>query len=88
MLWRHNDFFKVIAKAIRDLLQLPEPDYRRSIARPHRDVMGLYLEKKARTGAEANRLTYAIFMRTANKIKDYKIWSKQAYLIMKNRDTR
>ena len=57
----------------RELLELPDPDYNRSIARSRREIPGLYLEAKARTGAKADNLTYSVFLRDAKKIKDVNI---------------
>ncbi|XP_015754991.1 PREDICTED: sterile alpha motif domain-containing protein 15-like isoform X2 [Acropora digitifera] len=55
-----NDFdhIKVIAKRVRELLGIEEPYWNRSISLLHREPLGLFLEKKGKTGTEADLLTF------------------------------
>ncbi|KAL4613157.1 sterile alpha motif domain-containing protein 15 isoform X1 [Arapaima gigas] len=51
-----------ISKHVRDLLNVQEPLWSRSIALPRRDPMALFLEVKSHTGAWADSLTYTEFL--------------------------
>ncbi|KAF1376424.1 hypothetical protein PFLUV_G00211360 [Perca fluviatilis] len=53
---------KVICAGVRDLLGITETPWSRNIADPPRDSMGLFLEKKSRTGERADNLTYQQFL--------------------------
>ncbi|XP_029984624.1 sterile alpha motif domain-containing protein 15 [Sphaeramia orbicularis] len=53
---------QVISAHVRELLGITEPPWNRSIADSLRDSTGLFLEKKSRTGAQADRLTYQRFL--------------------------
>ncbi|KAJ8009483.1 hypothetical protein DPEC_G00089350 [Dallia pectoralis] len=53
---------KAISSHVRELLEILEPLRSRSIADPLRDSMGLFLEKKSRTGDWADSLTYKQFL--------------------------
>ncbi|XP_019118796.2 sterile alpha motif domain-containing protein 15 [Larimichthys crocea] len=53
---------QVISARVRELLGITETLWSRSIADPSRDNMGLFLEKKSRTGERADSLTYQRFV--------------------------
>ncbi|XP_026175206.1 sterile alpha motif domain-containing protein 15 [Mastacembelus armatus] len=53
---------QVISGHVRKLLGITETLWSRSIAEPMRDSMGLFLEKKSRTGQRADSLTYQQFL--------------------------
>ncbi|XP_019911553.1 sterile alpha motif domain-containing protein 15 [Esox lucius] len=53
---------KAISGHVCELLGISEPLWSRSIADPLRDSMGLFLEKKSRTGDWADSLTYEQFL--------------------------
>ncbi|XP_067894580.1 sterile alpha motif domain-containing protein 15-like [Heterodontus francisci] len=57
------EHMKVISHAIQKLLDTEEPLWRRSIAQPRRDRMGLFLERKAPTGPRADALTLEEFLK-------------------------
>ncbi|XP_074145997.1 sterile alpha motif domain-containing protein 15 isoform X1 [Sminthopsis crassicaudata] len=61
---------KVISRHTRELLGIEEPLFSRSISLPYRDNMGLFLERKARTGKKADALTLSQFIKDA-KLEDY-----------------
>ncbi|NXC94769.1 SAM15 protein, partial [Certhia familiaris] len=54
--------FQEISRHVRELLGIEEPLFSRSIALPYRDSMGLFLERKAPTGKEADALTFSKFI--------------------------
>ncbi|XP_046358018.1 sterile alpha motif domain-containing protein 15-like [Haliotis rufescens] len=56
------EHIKIIAKSIRDLLLLEEPDWTRSISIPPRSDLGMYLEKKSKRGKIINMMTYQQFL--------------------------
>ncbi|XP_074145998.1 sterile alpha motif domain-containing protein 15 isoform X2 [Sminthopsis crassicaudata] len=62
--------YKVISRHTRELLGIEEPLFSRSISLPYRDNMGLFLERKARTGKKADALTLSQFIKDA-KLEDY-----------------
>ncbi|KAJ8356382.1 hypothetical protein SKAU_G00191760 [Synaphobranchus kaupii] len=57
---------KVISGHVRELLGITDPLWSRSIVLPPRDLRGLYLEEKSRTGQWANSLTYTQFLKDGN----------------------
>ncbi|XP_078090690.1 sterile alpha motif domain-containing protein 15-like [Mustelus asterias] len=57
------EHMKVICREIRKLLDTEEPVWSRSISKPRRDPMGLFLERKAPTGTKANELTLEEFLK-------------------------
>ncbi|NXK88014.1 SAM15 protein, partial [Formicarius rufipectus] len=57
--------FQEISRHVRELLGIQEPLFNRSIALPYRDNMGLFLERKSRTGKEADALTFSQFIEKA-----------------------
>ncbi|XP_051833476.1 sterile alpha motif domain-containing protein 15 isoform X1 [Antechinus flavipes] len=61
---------KVISRHTRELLGIEEPLFSRSISLPYRDTIGLFLERKARTGKKADALTLSQFVEDA-KLEDY-----------------
>ncbi|XP_068750521.1 sterile alpha motif domain-containing protein 15-like [Montipora capricornis] len=69
-----NDFahIKVIARKIRELLGIEEPYWNRSISLMHRETSGLFLEKKSKTGKEADILTFEDYKRQLQKQEKYK----------------
>ena len=54
---------KVIAKKVCELLGIEEPYWNRSISLLHREPLGLFLEKKGKTGTEADLLTFEDYKR-------------------------
>ncbi|XP_077179454.1 sterile alpha motif domain-containing protein 15 [Paroedura picta] len=59
------DHMKEISYHVRQLLDIQEPLFSRSIALPQRDNMGLFLEQKSRTGKRSDALTYPKFIQDA-----------------------
>ncbi|XP_054828166.1 sterile alpha motif domain-containing protein 15 [Eublepharis macularius] len=59
------EHMKTISHHVRQLLEIEEPLFSRSIALPHRDNMGLFLEQKSRTGKRSDALTYSQFIQDA-----------------------
>ncbi|XP_072424090.1 sterile alpha motif domain-containing protein 15-like isoform X2 [Chiloscyllium punctatum] len=57
------EHMKVISHEIQKLLDIEEPLWSRSISKPHRDPMGLFLERKAPTGRRADALTLEEFLK-------------------------
>ncbi|NXM37230.1 SAM15 protein, partial [Oxyruncus cristatus] len=57
--------FQEISRHVRELLGIEEPLFSRSIALPYRDNMGLFLERKSRTGKKADALTFTEFIEKA-----------------------
>ena len=51
-------YIKHIAGAVRSELGLEEPYWNRSITKPHRSELGMFLEAKSFTGARADRLKF------------------------------
>ncbi|XP_023684217.1 sterile alpha motif domain-containing protein 15 isoform X2 [Paramormyrops kingsleyae] len=58
------EHMKDISRHVRQLLDINEPQWNRSIALPRRDDMGLFLERKSQTGVRADSLTYTQFLGT------------------------
>ncbi|KAL5017043.1 hypothetical protein ScPMuIL_006632 [Solemya velum] len=58
---RDFEHIKIIAKAIRDLLTLEEPDWSRSISLEPFSEIGLYLEMKTQRGKKIDALNYKMF---------------------------
>ncbi|NWV05482.1 SAM15 protein, partial [Ptilonorhynchus violaceus] len=57
--------FQEISRHVRELLGIEEPLFSRSISLPYRDNMGLFLERKSRTGKKADALTFSQFIQKA-----------------------
>ncbi|NWW82140.1 SAM15 protein, partial [Climacteris rufus] len=57
--------FQEISRHVRELLGIEEPLFSRSITLPYRDNMGLFLERKSRTGKKADALTFSQFIQNA-----------------------
>ncbi|NXH73799.1 SAM15 protein, partial [Hydrobates tethys] len=57
--------FQEISQHVRELLGFEEPLFNRSIALPYRDNMGLFLERKSRSGKKADALTFSQFIQEA-----------------------
>ncbi|NXF09103.1 SAM15 protein, partial [Smithornis capensis] len=57
--------FQEISRHVRELLGIEEPLFSRSIALPYRDNVGLFLERKSRTGEKADALTFSQFIQKA-----------------------
>ncbi|KAF3702676.1 Sterile alpha motif domain-containing protein 15 [Channa argus] len=53
---------QAISAHVRELLGITETLWSRSIADPPRDSMGLFLEKKSRTGERADNLSFQRFL--------------------------
>ncbi|NXI54997.1 SAM15 protein, partial [Chloroceryle aenea] len=54
-----------ISQHVRELLGIEEPLFNRSIALPYRDNIGLFLERKSRSGKKADALTFSQFIQEA-----------------------
>ncbi|XP_077606872.1 sterile alpha motif domain-containing protein 15 isoform X1 [Crocuta crocuta] len=61
---------KVISRHTRELLGIEEPLFRRTIALPYRDNIGLFLEQKGHTGVKSDSLTLSEFVQAAG-LQDY-----------------
>ncbi|XP_004584634.3 sterile alpha motif domain-containing protein 15 [Ochotona princeps] len=61
---------KAISRHTRELLQIEEPLFRRSIRFPYRDNTGLFLQQKAHSGAKSDALTLSEFVKAA-RLQDY-----------------
>ncbi|NXK33519.1 SAM15 protein, partial [Piprites chloris] len=57
--------FQEISLHVRELLGIEEPLFSRSTALPYRDNMGLFLERKSRSGKKADALTFIEFIKKA-----------------------
>ncbi|NWI67415.1 SAM15 protein, partial [Todus mexicanus] len=57
--------FQEVSRHVRELLGIEEPLFSRSIALPYRDNWGLFLERKARSGKQADALTFSQFVHEA-----------------------
>jgi len=55
------DDIKLISKTIRDLLGIDEPFWNRTISRPNREELGMYLERKSVSGDQSAELSYNKF---------------------------
>lgn len=62
--------FQEISRHMRELLEIEEPPFVRSISLPRRDNMGLFLEQKSRTGKRSDALTYSQFIKDSG-LRDY-----------------
>lgn len=56
------EHIKIIAKSIRDLLRVEEPDWTRSISIPPRSDLGMYLEMKSNRGKYMDTTTFEQFL--------------------------
>uniref|UniRef100_G3SE72 Sterile alpha motif domain containing 15 n=2 Tax=Gorilla gorilla gorilla TaxID=9595 RepID=G3SE72_GORGO len=61
---------KAISRHTRELLEIEEPLFKRSISLPYRDIIGLYLEQKGHTGIKYDSLTLSEFVKAAG-LQDY-----------------
>ncbi|XP_032997985.1 sterile alpha motif domain-containing protein 15 [Lacerta agilis] len=64
------EHMKEISRHVRELLEIEEPPFVRSISLPPRDNMGLFLEQKSRTGKRSDALTYSQFIEDSG-LRDY-----------------
>nr|XP_034953054.1 sterile alpha motif domain-containing protein 15 [Zootoca vivipara] len=64
------EHMKEISRHMRELLEIEEPLFVRSISLPPRDNMGLFLEQKSRTGKRSDALTYSQFIEDSG-LRDY-----------------
>lgn len=51
-------FPQFISAKVRELLQIEEPYWNRSITVPHRSELGMFLERKSFTGRHADELKF------------------------------
>ncbi|XP_044292232.1 sterile alpha motif domain-containing protein 15 isoform X1 [Varanus komodoensis] len=56
------EHMKEVSQHVRDLLEIEEAPFVRSISLPHRDNTGLFLEQKSKTGPRSDALTYSQFV--------------------------
>ncbi|XP_038073323.1 sterile alpha motif domain-containing protein 15-like [Patiria miniata] len=61
------EHIKHISRSVRDLLAIEEPYWNRSISLPHREMTGMYLERKSITGPKADSLTYGKYLKELKK---------------------
>ena len=61
----------MISRALRELLKIEEPDYRRSMALPERDKMAAFLLQKSQTGKRAEALTLIKFLKSNKRLYDH-----------------
>lgn len=66
--------FQILTNAIRELLNQKPPDYNRSIALPPRDKLGMFLETKAKTGSNIDKLKFSDFVEKTQKL--FKPWAE------------
>ncbi|KAJ7345037.1 hypothetical protein JRQ81_000987 [Phrynocephalus forsythii] len=59
------EHMKEVSRHVRELLEIEEPLFVRSIALPPRDNTGLFLEQKSQTGKRSDALTYSQFIQEA-----------------------
>ncbi|KXJ28974.1 sterile alpha motif domain-containing protein 15 [Exaiptasia diaphana] len=64
---------KIITKKIREALGVEEPYWNRSISLKHRETLGLYLERKSKTGTDADALTFEDFRHELEKEERFKM---------------
>ncbi|NXL87942.1 SAM15 protein, partial [Alectura lathami] len=64
--------FQAISRHVRELLGTEEPVFSRSLALPYRDTMGLFFERKSRSGQKADALTFSQFVQEA-RLEPYTI---------------
>ncbi|KAF7260417.1 hypothetical protein EG68_02437 [Paragonimus skrjabini miyazakii] len=63
------DHTQIIAKRIRELLSLEEPNNKRTIRLPPRDFLGMYLESKTNTGSDLAKVSFPrLVFRTMDRI--------------------
>ncbi|XP_074643253.1 sterile alpha motif domain-containing protein 15-like [Tubulanus polymorphus] len=55
------DHIKLIAKSIREMLNIEDPDWSRSISRAPRNELGMYIECKSATGEKMDNMTFKQF---------------------------
>lgn len=58
-----------IAGNVRDLLGIEDPRWNRTIAIPHREPMGMFLERKSITGQRANDLTFEKYRKEVRRME-------------------
>ncbi|XP_071505299.1 sterile alpha motif domain-containing protein 15-like [Diadema setosum] len=63
------EHIKFIAKNIRDMLGIEEPYWNRSISLPHRELKGMYLERKSISGMKADALTMSKYQKELRRIE-------------------
>lgn len=63
------DHIKFIAENIREMLGVEEPYWNRSISLPHRELKGMYLERKSITGMKADSLTLSKYQKELRRIE-------------------
>lgn len=79
------EHIKKIAKKIRDLIGLEEPDWSRSIRLQHRERLGLFLEKRSHTGCEGDLITYQEFQRYLDKLEEHAPLQRVAYPVIQSK---
>nr|XP_054775295.1 sterile alpha motif domain-containing protein 15-like [Lytechinus pictus] len=63
------DHIKFIARNIRDMLGVEDPYWNRSISLPHRELKGMYLERKSISGMKADSLTLSKYQKELRRIE-------------------
>ena len=62
-----NKLWQIISRHIREALGIEEPCWDRRISLHHREPLGLFLERKCKTGVESDALTLEDFYRQLEK---------------------
>lgn len=81
-------YLQFIAKKVREITGLEEPDWTRSIALQHRERLGLFLEKRALTGAERDAETFAELHRFLDNMEAHTPAKRVVYLDIENTDSK
>jgi hypothetical protein len=79
-------FPQFIAKKVREVTGLEEPDWTRSITLQHRERLGLFLEKRAFTGIERDAETYEEFHRFLDDMEAHAPAKRVVYPDMQKTD--
>ncbi|XP_028398782.1 sterile alpha motif domain-containing protein 15-like [Dendronephthya gigantea] len=79
---------KLIAKKVREITGLEEPDWTRSITLQHRERLGLFLEKRALTGAERDAETFAELHRFLDTMEAHAPAKRVVYPDIKKTDSK
>ncbi|PIK35845.1 putative sterile alpha motif domain-containing protein 15-like [Apostichopus japonicus] len=76
------EHIKFISGSVRELLGIEDPKWNRTIAIPHREPMGMFLERKSITGQRANELTFEKYQKEVrrNEIEKEKNVKKVTYV--------
>ena len=71
---------QLIAKNIRELLQIERPYWNRSITLPYTDALGRYLEQRSVMGRRADELDYVTYTNDTRDAKFQPVLTNQGVL--------